>query len=218
MNKTIKEHFIKYFPNTGIETGYGGSFWIRFELGGKLKNGSLRRVNQVVERALKIFDMTIGDDSIVMLIEEYPNEFLDPNNEYKNYLYTLISPDALKQFTKYPGPFEQTYIDTDENGNKEELIFEDKIECDLLIGQLNTSDLKIEKIIRGMANLEMGLEPCIPQRIYFLNPTTRNSFNMYDDRGCDVWSHSKENLYNVYTTLNPWILDYNREQIDLLFK
>lgn len=216
MKKSISNYLKTNFPESGIETFYG-SYWIRFELGGQLENGSIERVNQVVERALEIYKQTLGKESVVMFIEEYSNDLFDQNNENKDYLYSLIEPRSLKSFTKYPGPLVQTYFETSANGVKTERVFEDKIECDLLVGQTEQSDLQIEKVIRGMANLEMGIKPCIPQKIYFFNPKRRTTFYMYDDRGCDVWSENREDLIQVYHNLNHWILNYNREEVDSQF-
>jgi len=43
-------------------------------------------------------------------------------------------------------------------------------------------------------------------------------YHLYDDRGCDVIASNKENLRPLYEELNDWILDYDREQIDTIFK
>jgi hypothetical protein len=217
IKNVIKEYLKRNFAESGIESVYG-NYWIRFELGGSIKNGSVKRINQVVSRALEIYNQTVGNDELVMIIQEFPNELFDKNNEYKEYLYSLIGTNNQQKFVKYKGPFEQTYIDTDEFGNKFELKFEDDEQCDLVIYKLKRSYLEIEKIIQGMANLEMGKKPCIPQKIYFLSMITGTSFYMYDDRGCDTWAKSKVGLLPVYLNLNEWILDYNRKEIDSLFE
>lgn len=85
------------------------------------------------------------------------------------------------------------------------MIFEDKLECDLLIGKIFQSELKSKEIIEGIANLEMGFEPCIQQDLVFFCPLTTNALHMYDDRGCDIWSNNKENLQIIYKRLNSWI-------------
>ena len=76
------------------------------------------------------------------------------------------------------------------------------------------SELKSKEIIEGIANLEMGFEPCIPQDLVFFCPLTTNALHIYDDRGCDIWSNDKETLRIIYKSLNDWILDYNRKEID----
>lgn len=54
--------------------------------------------------------------------------------------------------------------------------------------------------------------------IYFVNITKKMIYHLYDDRGCDVIAANKEDLRLLYDNYNEWILDYDREQIDKLFK
>lgn len=54
--------------------------------------------------------------------------------------------------------------------------------------------------------------------IFFINITRKMIYHLYDDRGCDVIASNKEELRSLYEELNDWILDYDREQIDQLFK
>ena len=90
--------------------------------------------------------------------------------------------------------------------------------CPLVIGKLKSNEINSVEIIRGIANLEMGFQPCTPQDVTFFSPKTTNGFRIYDDRGCDIWSTDRENLRPIYYNLNDWILDYNRQEIDLIFK
>nr|WP_246187573.1 DUF3885 domain-containing protein [Ornithinibacillus caprae] len=43
-------------------------------------------------------------------------------------------------------------------------------------------------------------------------------YHLYDDRGCDVIASNKEDLYSLYKECNKWILDYDRVEIDKVFK
>jgi hypothetical protein len=61
-------------------------------------------------------------------------------------------------------------------------------------------------------NPESGYE------IYFVNLTKKIIFHLYDDRGCDILAADKEGIRNLYGEFNDWILDYDRKEIDLLFK
>ncbi|OZI10843.1 hypothetical protein CEW92_14825 [Bacillaceae bacterium SAS-127] len=54
--------------------------------------------------------------------------------------------------------------------------------------------------------------------IYFVNITKKFIYHLYDDRGCDVVASNKEDLRPLYKERYAWILDYDREQIDKLFK
>ncbi|KMY51598.1 DUF3885 domain-containing protein [Peribacillus loiseleuriae] len=54
--------------------------------------------------------------------------------------------------------------------------------------------------------------------IYFVNLSKKIIFHLYDDRGCDVLAADKETIRFLYEECNDWILDYDREEIDLLFR
>lgn len=41
---------------------------------------------------------------------------------------------------------------------------------------------------------------------------------MYDDRGCEVIVKNKEIIWDLYKKYKEWILDYEWESIDNLFK
>ena len=215
MKKTISEYLTETHPKSNLNS-INGKYNIRFELGGEtLQNGTIERLNQVVNRANEIFKQSLGYKDIIIAIEEYENEFYDSKSKNKPYLFELIS---LNKLNKFKGPFEQTYYEFDELGNKSEHIAEDEIYCDLYIGNLVLNKETVSKIITGRANLEMGFEPAIPQDIYFYSTTNKTGFRIYDDRGCDIWSDDKEVLRPIYESLNDWILDYDRPEIDKYFK
>ncbi|WP_271785313.1 DUF3885 domain-containing protein [Aquimarina algiphila] len=193
-----------------------GKFNLRFELGGEiLENGTIERVNQAVTRATEIYKQAIGNGELIVAIEEYETEYFDKEKRNKGYLSELLPLDKL---IKFKGPFGQSYYEIDELGNRIEQVAEDELHCDLLIGKLIIDEESINKIIRGRANLEMGFDPAISQDIYYYSISNKVGFRIYDDRGCDVWSNDKEKLRPIYESLNNWILDYNRPEIDEYFK
>jgi len=215
MNKTINKYLTTNYPELNLNSIHG-KFSLRFELGGEiLENGTIERVNQAVSRATEIYKQAIGNDELIIAIEEYEADAYDIEKRNKDYLFELLPLDKL---TKFKGPFCQTYYEIDKLGNRIEQIAEDELDCDLLIGKLNIDEKTISNIIRGRANLEMGFEPAVPQDIYYYSVSNKIGFRIYDDRGCDVWSNDKEKLRPLYESLNKWILDYNRPEIDKYFK
>jgi len=182
---------------------------------GHLKNGTQERVDKVLNRASEIYNQTIGDDDILIVVEEYPEDFYDKDGTNKSHLYSLLDSSKL---IRYKGPFEQVYYETDEKGNKKECVLDEQSDYDLLIGRFCKSEIDSVGIIKGIANLEMGFRPCIPQKVTFFSPKSTNGFHIYDDRGCDIWSMDRELLRPIYVNLNDWILDYNRQEMDLIFK
>ena len=214
MKKTIQEELKRLLPETGIESIFG-NFSMRFELGGEGNRDSTKRIEQATKRGIEIYKQLIGENEIIIVIEEWEDSWIKTKGKKENYLHKLLK---YKDIKRIKGPFEQTYYEEDSNGKKIEKIFEDKLECDLSIGKIILTIAEVKEIIKGIASLEMGGENFITQRVYFFCPKNNTGFNIYDDRGCDIWSKSIEELKPIYQSLNSWILDYNRNEIDDMFK
>jgi hypothetical protein len=54
--------------------------------------------------------------------------------------------------------------------------------------------------------------------IYFINVTKKLIYHLYDDRGCDVIAFDKETIRSLFEECNKWILEYDRDRIDRVFK
>ncbi|WP_349408510.1 DUF3885 domain-containing protein [Pseudalkalibacillus sp. SCS-8] len=61
-------------------------------------------------------------------------------------------------------------------------------------------------------------KPKYAYNVYFINVTKKIIFHMYDDRGCDVIAADKKEILYLYETYNEWILEYDREQIESVFR
>ena len=78
----------------------------------------------------------------------------------------------------------------------------------------------LRKLFREIVKAEIdstGIENLV-SNVYFLNSRKDVLFHLYDDRGADVVAADKEILRHLYESCKDWILDYNREKIDLLFE
>lgn len=81
-----------------------------------------------------------------------------------------------------------------------------------------TSQLKSISMIKAICNQDMGIEPSIFHRVYFINTNNKTIFHIYDDRGCDLLAASTDAIMDAYETYSDWILDYDRNEIDEVFK
>lgn len=217
LRQELQSYLQKVYPNTRIDTEHtlGGQVHIRFELGGDIfKNGTIERVNQATDRALKIFKDTFDNPNnlIWVLIYEYPG--LDFSNSSKEYLHEQFPTARFQEFYDQLEQVNTRYFTTDEKG--EEVL--EKAEVRIIIGKIAVCEINIENILRGIANTEMGFEPGIDQKIFFFDPQTDRSFEMYDDRGCFVFSDKAEKIRDIYIKRNEWIVDYHRPEIDKYFK
>lgn len=183
---------------------------VRFELGEPFDNGTDERINQVVHRVTTLIKETFKkDDFIYLYIEDWEDNDVMFGNTTPNYLYELLSHHTIHEKIMY-----KYYEDEDEDGNETQI--EQPYKVKVLKGSISTIPYK--DILTGIGNYEQGREPSIGQRVYFINTDKDIIFNMYDDRGCIIYSKSKEKLNHLYTNYNDWLVDYWRKQFDDLFK
>ena len=215
--KELQLYFDRVYPHSKIDTvhTHGGQVHLRFELGGEeLENGTIERVKQATERALAIFQDTFTNpnNEIWILTYEYQDQQLF--NGSKEFLYKQFSPGSFDNFYNALEPVNTCYSTKDDKGND---VLE-QVETKITIGKLPLKDINIKNILYGIANLEMGFEPAIDQEIYFFDPLTDRAFQMYDDRGCCVWSDKADKIRDIYIKHSDWIVDYHRTEIEKHFK
>lgn len=216
LRQELQSNFDRVYPDSKIDTEHslGGQVHIRFELGEGRDNGTIERVNQSTERAETIFKDTFNDSTheIFVLIYEYQGENIF--NASNDYLHKQFPADRFKNFYNQMEPVNSRYFTTDENGND---VLE-KAEVRIIIGKLPVKDINVKNILTGIANTEMGFDPGIDQRIFFFDPLTDKAFQMYDDRGCYVWSVKADKIRDIYIKRNEWIVEYHRPEIEEYFK
>ncbi|MBF9239935.1 DUF3885 domain-containing protein [Hymenobacter sp. BT683] len=192
----------------------GGQVHIRFDLGGELPNATVARVEQASQRALTLFRETFENvsDEIWVLIYEYQGDSLF--NETPNYLAEQFPKLLFATFYNQLEVIDNGCSYTDESGAE----IKSEIEARIIIGKVKVSEIQINNILTALANAEMGFEPAITQRIYFINPQTDRIFRMYDDRGCLIDSNSADSIRKLYIERSAWIVDYHRPEIDKYFQ
>lgn len=80
------------------------------------------------------------------------------------------------------------------------------------------TDIKYITMLKAICHHDLGIRSSVFHRVYFINRTKNTIFHIYDDRGCDFLATSPDTIRNIYTTYNEWILDYDRPEIDRIFK
>lgn len=216
LRQELQSYFDRVYPNSKIDTEHtlGGQVHIRFELGEDKENGAIERVVQSTERAWIIFNDTFNDPTreIFILIYEYQGENIF--NASKVYLHKQFPADRFNVFYNQLETINTGYFTTDENGN--DVLEKDEVR--VIIGKLPIKDIKVKNILNGIANTEMGFDPSISQRIFFFDPITDRAFQMYDDRGCLVWSDNADKIRDIYIKSNKWIVESHRPAIEAYFK
>lgn len=217
LKQELQLYLDRVFPETKIDTENTivGKVHIRFELGGEvLKNGTKKRVKQATERSLIIFNETFSDPTNEIFIFIYEFQYENVLNTSNDYLHKQFQANKYDKFYNLLETINTGYFIKDENGN----IVSEKNEVRIIIGKVLKEEINIENILKGIANLEMGFDPGIDQRIFFFDPSTDKAFHMYDDRGCFVWSDNADKIRDIYIKYNDWIVDYHRLEIDEHFK
>ncbi|OAB38320.1 DUF3885 domain-containing protein [Paenibacillus glacialis] len=205
MIREIIEYFDNNFPDIGSD------IHVRFELGEPFRNGSNRRIKQVNKRVVAIFEETFNQsDFIYVLIKDWGNKE-DPmfGNTTPEYIYELLNGKRMEEETLF-----ELDEDEDDEGNKIEI----KHEYQVKVSEGLVSSFRYKEILEGISHYEQGRKPSIGQRVYFISENKEIVFNMYDDRGCIIYSISKEQIRHLYVKYNDWIVNYHREYFDSLFK
>ena len=210
------------FPESNlspIESYISSKVHLRFELGLGFENGTIERVNQAAFRATTIFEeyFELNDDVVILIKSfEYPEggciELYTATKGYlelqiedyssQNVLIEKITVEEFDEAINTLGIVEMTDLTTTHI---------QKIIC------LKLNKINYKNIIKGIINLEMGLEPSILERVYFINPRNNVAFYVYDDRGCMLYANSVKTLKPTYHSYSNWLVDYHRETFDAIF-
>lgn len=194
MGMKILEHPIFYKAPVGI----------RFEIGGKddvyIKKGIKKKlypnpvyVNKAVERASRIFN-ALPKKGWILRIDLY-----DEKEVKKIFKALQLVPSHEKVLNEY------------EDDGEKMTLYE-------LYWSLDDIDWSEETIIREIVLADIGGLNCLASAVYLLHPEEKILYHLYDDRGLDLVAKDKNKLYPLYARFNSWILDYDRETIDHIFK
>lgn len=203
------------FPNLELRPPlfYSWGIGIRFELGVEWKREydypNNPYLQGVYKRAITLFkSLHSPTDDIFIVVDT--NVF----DKGKNFKY------KLKNFSPYVNEKSLLYRlnhkiipyifpEDDEEGTYKTHRF--TLKC-------KTSDFKYVSMLKAICNQDLGINPSIFHRVYFININKKTIFHVYDDRGCDLLATSPETIRDVYNEYNDWILDYDKDEIDKLFK
>lgn len=198
----------------------GSCFHLRFELGGSLENGTEERVNQSTNRATTLFEEIFElNQKVTILISSFSSraglkDFWSPTKGYLQEQIMDFSKLKIYRNEKFVEEFDNA-MDL-KNNVMEWTDFSGTYIVEALEQQVDK--VNYEKVFRGIANLEMGFNPSIGERVYFLNHINKMGFHMYDDRGCLIYLISKDDLKPLYSKYNHWLVDYHRPTFDEYYK
>ncbi|WP_380659908.1 DUF3885 domain-containing protein [Salinicoccus sesuvii] len=202
------------FPGLELEPPlfYNWDVAIRFELGvdyRKTDGENSVYINNVYIRAITLFKtLHLPEDEIFMVVNV---------NDFGN---RKVFSHRLKVFSKYIKEKHVLYKlqqVTIPYGFPED-VEEEKYKTHRFSLKCKTSDIKYISLLKAICNHDMGFKPSISYDVFFINTTKETIFRVYDDRGSDLLASSPDKISHIYEQYNGWILDYDRELIDEVFK
>lgn len=203
------------FPNLELRPPlfYEWDVSIRFELGVNHNDNNIyeesRYLEGVYKRAITLFQSIHSTkDDIYIAVDV--NDFADGKNlKHKLNIFSkyVKEKSVLWRLQKKSIPY--VFPEDDEEGvyRTHRFILKCKI-----------SDFKYASMLKAICNQEMGIRPSIFHRVYFINVSTDTIFHIYDDRGCDLLGTNPDTIRGIYEAYNDWILNYDRKEIDSIFK
>ncbi|MEE3808726.1 MULTISPECIES: DUF3885 domain-containing protein [Lysinibacillus] len=192
---------------------YNWEIGIRFELGVERARDcdyeDRLYIQEVYKRAVTLFEaLHLQDEEIFMVVDV--NDFGGRKTyQHKARIFSPYIYDKSVLYKLKHTEMSSIFPEDDEDGKYKTHRF--TLAC-------KTSDLKYIPLLKAVCNQDLGIQPSIFHRIYFLNIKKKTIFHVYDDRGCDLLATSPESIRDIYYTYNDWILDYDKDKIDKVFK
>lgn len=75
-----------------------------------------------------------------------------------------------------------------------------------------------DRLLQEVIKADIGGYNGFVSNVYFADTHNSILFHLYDDRGADLVAADIEILRPIYEKFNRWILDYDLEKIDAIFK
>lgn len=214
MNNQLSLFMDMHFQDLTLEPPlfYSWKYGIRFEISMPgVEHEDKNNLQQIKERSFRIFDTVFNNGDEMLLISDI---YCEKNERFLQKRPTKVYQKYVKRKEVRQKLEHQVFSDGDENMVTHRFLLPCKksdIRYKPLLFAISYEDFPHpSQILKG--RYRPGID------IYFVNITRRMIYHLYDDRGCDVIASNKEDLRLLYDEFNDWILDYDREQIDLLFK
>jgi hypothetical protein len=172
---------------------------LRFELALDSEINFHKRIQGAIKRAQTLFDeVFLGEEDIELIIPDFAER--SGNGLIRKYL-KLPNYQLIDSFTT--PVFEPFGMD----------------EVTMLVIRTKLNNVRIKKIIEGLCYKDFVEDGKLRIKgyLFFYNLKTETLVNIYDDRGCDIWSTNITSQRKLYNEYNDWILDYDRKEIDSFY-
>lgn len=188
---------------------YHSPFGLRFELGGELDVGPLRFI-QALDRARAVAkDLFSESETIVAIVSIYSEKRTTKRHSA-----------AIQQLERigFRYPFGSvTKVPQHEQDHIAE--FGRDLYRHWYAAEFTNDDTSILALLWASIAREMEIQPKARwlTTIHIVDVHKRLALTAYDDRGMDVIGPSRSSLSSLYRKYNPWLLDYDRAEMDAKF-
>lgn len=211
LNEILANYLNEHFCNIPLESPlfYNAPVGLRFELGVPYWGvESPPYFTNILLRSSMIFrDVFDTDEQMIVVVKSFscikPYTCINQGEDvFQKY---IKDKELIKQVNSIE--FEKHYED---NGDLSGITYQHILIC-------NIKSINYIGILKSISHQDFAIEPFISDAVFFINPRKHIVFYMYDDRGVDLISESKESLLPIYHKYNSWILTYDKERIDNIF-
>ena len=188
---------------------YQTPFGLRFELGGDLSMGPLRFM-QALDRARAVATALFSrSETLVAIVSIYGDERA-----------TRRHSTAIQQLERigFPHPFGSP-AKVPQNDQEYIAEFGGDLFRHWYAAHFSHDEKSVLALLWASISREMDIRPKARwvSTIHIADVQKRLALTVYDDRGMDVIGPSGPALSSLYRKFNPWLLDYDRPEMDAKF-
>jgi len=188
---------------------YQTPFGLRFELGGDLEMGPLRFM-QALDRARAVATALFSrSETLVAIVSIYGEERA-----------TRRHSTAIQQLERigFPHPFGPP-AKVPQNDQHYIADFGVDLFRHWYAAYFANDEKSVSALLWASVSREMDIRPKARwvSTIHIADVQKRLALTAYDDRGMDVIGPSRPALSSLYRKFNPWLLDYDRAEMDAKF-
>ncbi|WP_409011814.1 DUF3885 domain-containing protein [Aeromonas salmonicida] len=199
---------------------FNWSIGLRFEIGSLFDDGELY-FNEAHKRAVAIFEACFSNDDEIIIVYQKESDRRRRKIRKSDYILKQIAQSGKFEYCDVHGIYVCDCIySLSRRGPLKCSCYCNPNNCwkRVIVQGLKRSDINYSNILLAVVNTDFpNRQPSTKGECYFVNSTTGLILNLYDDRGMDVISAASDTLKPIYEHFNDWLLDVNREDMDLVF-
>ena len=179
---------------------------LRFEIGqgGAVTEVDNTYINKAHNRAVELFDNCFSEDDSIMFVYQFLSDGKRINQDNNFVLSHITNLDRFEMVQENIGD-----LYTDDFSHDDWMR--------VTIKRMNRHNMNYSRILLGILNADLQRTPRAKGECYFINTTKNLILNLYDDRGMDIIARRARTLRSLYDDYNDWLLDHDRDKMDLLF-